>query len=310
VIDIGGRHIQMDCRGVGTPAVIFESGLGFSGSLSWTKVQDEVAKFTRACAYSRAGIIWSDDKGGPHDGEGVARDLHAALAAAGESGPFVMTGHSIGGPYITTYAKLYGDEVSGLVYVDASHPDQWDEAALGKSLEASMLMKVAKIAQGLSWTGIVRLYVAALGSDAPNAPREALKISSAFASKSLGPVLSEWDAIPATFDAVRAFRRLGARPIAVLTHMIPTPEPTANCAARSKDMEKVGVFTDETRQRVWLELQNDIASWSVRSTHRIVCDAGHNIQFDRPDAVVAGILEVVSEVRSDPPSRAPDASLH
>jgi pimeloyl-ACP methyl ester carboxylesterase len=239
MVDIGGRHIQMDCRGVGTPTVVFESGLGFSGSLSWTKVQDEVAKFTHACAYSRAGIIWSDDKGGPHDGEGVARDLHAALAAAGESGPFVMTGHSIGGPYITTYTKLYGNEVAGLVYVDASHPDQWDEAALGKSLEASMLMKVAKIAQGLSWTGIVRLYVALVGSDVPNAPPEALKISSAFASKSLGPVLSEWDAIAATFDAVRPFRRLGDRPIAVLTHMIPTPEPTANCAARSKDVEKV-----------------------------------------------------------------------
>jgi hypothetical protein len=35
-------------------------------------------------------------------------------------------------------------------------------------------------------------------------------------------------------------------------------------------------------------------------TYRILCDAGHNIQFDRPDAVVAAISEVVSEVRSDP----------
>src|SRR5262249_33007357 len=41
-----------------------------------------------------------------------------------------------------------------------------------------------------------------------------------------------------------------------------------------------------------------------------VGDAGHNVQYDRPDAVVAAILEVVSEVRSDPPSRAPDASVH
>jgi hypothetical protein len=38
-------------------------------------------------------------------------------------------------------------------------------------------------------------------------------------------------------------------------------------------------------------IENDIASWSSRSTHRIVC--GHGIQFDRPDAVVAAILEVV-----------------
>jgi pimeloyl-ACP methyl ester carboxylesterase len=117
LVDIGGRQIQMDCRGVDTPTVVFESGLGLLGSLSWAKVQDEVAKFTRACTYSRAGIIWSDDKDGPHDGEGVARDLHATLAAAGESGPFVLTGHSMGGPYITTYTKLYGDEVSGLVYL-------------------------------------------------------------------------------------------------------------------------------------------------------------------------------------------------
>jgi hypothetical protein len=174
-------------------------------------------------------------------------------------------------------------------------------SALGKPLQAPTLVKVAKIAQGLSWSGIVRLGMAVLDGDVPNAPRETLRISNAFASKSLGPVLSEMDAIPATFDAVRAFRRLGARPIRVLTQMILTPEPTSNCAAMSKD---------ETRDRVWLELQNDIASWSVRSTHRIVCDAGHNIQFDRPDGVVAAILEVVSEVRSDPPSRAQDASLH
>jgi hypothetical protein len=30
------------------------------------------------------------------------------------------------------------------------------------------------------------------------------------------------------------------------------------------------------------------------------------IQFDGPDGVVAAILEVVSEVRSDPPRRTPD----
>ncbi len=62
LVDIGGRRIQIDCRGTGSPTVVFESGLGIDGSLSWTKVQDEVAQFTRACAYCRAGIIWSDDR--------------------------------------------------------------------------------------------------------------------------------------------------------------------------------------------------------------------------------------------------------
>jgi pimeloyl-ACP methyl ester carboxylesterase len=295
LVDIGGRQIQIDCRGAGSPTVVFESGLDLFGSLSWAKVHPAVAKFTRACAYSRAGIIWSDDKDGAHDGEGVARDLHATLGAAGETGPFVLTGHSMGGPYITIYTKLYGDEVAGLVYAEAAHPDQKKrfEAALGKPREAPAIVRTAKVAVGLSWTGVVRLGVAVLLGDVPNAPGETVKISNAFASKSLRPLLSEMDAGPATFDAAGAFRSLGARPIAVLTRMIPTPEALPDCAGKSEG---------EKFDRVWLELQNDIASWSSRSTHRIVCDAGHGIQFDRPDAVVAAILEVVNEIRSGSPS--------
>jgi hypothetical protein len=43
----------------------------------------------------------------------------------------------MGGPYITNYKKPYGHEVPGLVYAEASHPDQKErfEAALGKPLE-------------------------------------------------------------------------------------------------------------------------------------------------------------------------------
>src|SRR5262245_35970193 len=70
LLNIGGRRIQIDCRGTGSPTVVFESGGGFHGALSWAKVLDPVAKFTCACAYSRAGILWSDDKDGSHDGVG------------------------------------------------------------------------------------------------------------------------------------------------------------------------------------------------------------------------------------------------
>src|SRR5262249_23491833 len=58
--DIGGRRVQLDCRGTGTPAVVFEAGLDTMGSLSWSAVHDAVAGITRACTYSRAGIMWSD----------------------------------------------------------------------------------------------------------------------------------------------------------------------------------------------------------------------------------------------------------
>ena len=293
LVDIGGRRIQIDCRGTGGPAVVFESGFGMNGSLSWTKVHDEAAKFTRACAYSRAGIIWSDDKGGPHDGVGVARDLHATLAAAGESGPFVLVGHSLGGPYITIYTKLYGDEVAGLVYVDASHPDQRKrtEAVLGKPPTSAAMETIARVASTLSWTGIVRLG-ADLSAGGVNMPSETVQVSKAFASKSLGPMGAEFDAIASTLDQAGSFRTLGARPVVVLTHMMPISEASLKDTGLSRAQ-------GETLAGVRLELQNDMASWSSRSTRRVLDNSGHNIQFDRPNAVVTAIRDVVDIVRSD-----------
>src|SRR3954470_24004078 len=83
LVDIGGRRIQIDCRGSGSPTVVLESGLDMLGSLSWAAVHDSVAKTTRVCAYSRAGIMWSDPSSLPFNSGNVARDLHAALRSAG-----------------------------------------------------------------------------------------------------------------------------------------------------------------------------------------------------------------------------------
>ena len=124
LVDIGERRIHLDCRGSGAPIVLFESGLDVYGSLSWSAVQEPVARFTRACSYDRAGIMWSDRANGVRDGTAIARDLHKALQAAGEKGPYVMVGHSLGGPYLMTFTKQFGNDVAGIVFVDASHPDQ------------------------------------------------------------------------------------------------------------------------------------------------------------------------------------------
>ncbi len=71
--------MHIDCRGTGSPTVILESGLGTGGTLDWTLVHDEIAGFTRTCAYDRAGIMWSDPKDTPQDAAAVTEDLHALL---------------------------------------------------------------------------------------------------------------------------------------------------------------------------------------------------------------------------------------
>jgi pimeloyl-ACP methyl ester carboxylesterase len=52
----------------------------------------------------------------------VVGDLHAALAAAGESGPYVPVGFSIGGLIARLFASTYPNEVGGLVLVEGQPP--------------------------------------------------------------------------------------------------------------------------------------------------------------------------------------------
>src|SRR5438046_5773516 len=58
-VDIGGRSLNIFCSGEGSPAVILESGAGDPGD-AWSEIQPEIAKFTEACWFDRAGEGWSD----------------------------------------------------------------------------------------------------------------------------------------------------------------------------------------------------------------------------------------------------------
>jgi pimeloyl-ACP methyl ester carboxylesterase len=300
LVDIGGRRMQIECRGTGSPTVVFETGLDYFGSLNWVKVYGPVAELTHACAYSRAGIAWSDDKAGLHDGLGVAHDLHATLAAVGEHGPFVLVGLSLGGPYISIYTGLYGDQVAGLVYVDASHPDQLRrfEAVLGQKQDGRMNAILQGAGGKLSWVGAPRLVaVLARRNRAATVPREIREISLAFFPTSLGPMVAERNALPTTLAEAGSYRHLGTRPVVVLTHGAPMP-----------DMSTVDA---ESFDKVWLEMQQDMRTWSSQGKQRTISDAGHNIANDDPGAVIAAIQEVVNDVRSaSAESDRPDPASH
>jgi len=290
LVDIGGRRIDVDCRGTGTPIVVFEAGLDINGSLAWSAVHDSIATTTRACAYSRAGIMWSDPHAGPQNGKLVAEDLHAALGAAGEKPPYVLVGHSLGGPYIMTYTKYFGPEVAGLVFVDASHPDQV-ERFKGYLPEPSMTMY--KVASALSWTGMVRAVLARGGTSGSKEPVEAQKAMNAYASVSLGSMLKEEEALNETLAEAGTFRQLDKRPLFVLTAMAPPPK---EMLAALKMTEAQG----KKFQELWKTMQDEEASWSSRSQHELVRDATHYIQFDRPDIVVRAVRAVVDSVRATP----------
>ncbi len=128
-VNADGPTLRMLETGTGTSTVVFEAGSG--GVLEvWTRVQPEVSKFARTISYDRAGNGLSTKGATPRDGKNIAMELRAALHNARYSPPYILVGHSLGGPYIRVFAGMYPDEVAGLVLVDPTQEEliAWDKA--------------------------------------------------------------------------------------------------------------------------------------------------------------------------------------
>src|ERR1051325_943186 len=110
-LDIDGQHLHVVCAGDGRPAVLFESGIAAS-SVSWARVQREVAAFTRACAYDRAGLGWSAPARTPRTVARMVAELRGVLANATTGRPAILVGHSFGAFLVCAFAYEYPNDVT------------------------------------------------------------------------------------------------------------------------------------------------------------------------------------------------------
>jgi pimeloyl-ACP methyl ester carboxylesterase len=122
MVEIDGHSMRaltvgLDARQPGHPVVVFESGAG-TPLENWASVLPGVTEFAPAVAYDRLGIGQSardDERPTP---QRRAAQLHALLTTLEVPPPYVLVGHSWGGPLIRFFAGAYPDEVVGMVYVD------------------------------------------------------------------------------------------------------------------------------------------------------------------------------------------------
>jgi pimeloyl-ACP methyl ester carboxylesterase len=143
LVNIGPYRLHFECVGEGSPVVIADNGLN-ARFPTWRRVLPEVGKFTRMCAYERAGVGFSDPIPRPfkRTAKDVVADLHELLRVEGIPGPYVLVGHSAGGIHVRLYANRYPRNVAGLVLVDSSHEDQYLRfAALMPTVERQLYLQ-------------------------------------------------------------------------------------------------------------------------------------------------------------------------
>jgi pimeloyl-ACP methyl ester carboxylesterase len=296
LVDVGdGRRIQINCRGEEGPTVVFQSGGDVLGSTGWGPVMERVSTHARACAYSRAGIMWSDPADGAFEPEEVARDLHAALEAAGEKPPYVLVAHSRGGLYNMIFAGLYRDEIAGLVFADSSHPDQDERFREAGLPEAEYVTPAQELGLAFRWTGVMRL------SHYPTDPTISNEVN-AFYPKSAAANAREARNRSKTLEEAGHYRDFQNWPVVVLAREMPEQTQARKLADTheayllSADGLDAGVSTP-TNEVVWRKLQADLATWSSRGRLEIVPNSNHAFFFFKPDGVVGAIDEVLAAAR-------------
>ncbi|WP_052517910.1 alpha/beta hydrolase [Archangium violaceum] len=283
MVDVGGHRLHLNCTGEGRPTVVLESGASALSS-AWAWVQSEVAKTTRVCSYDRAGVAWSEPGQEPHDAVHVAGQLHTLLANAGESGHFVLVGHSLGGLFVRVYADRYPGEVAGMVLLDASHPDQTERLPESVRKQFELGVKMMALAPVLIHVGLVRA-TGLFDQLGHGLPERASAEAAVFASsvRHVETAHAELRAWADSTAQVRATRGLGDMPLLVVS---------AGSAMSPSGAEFLPAFQ---------ALQREMVSLSSRGQYRIIPEANHlSLLTDATQArqTSAAILDVVREVRA------------
>lgn len=232
--------------GQGTPPVVFENGLG--GTLDWwAKVAPEAAKFDTVFAYNRPGYGHSDRASTPRDGDHIVDELRNVLHEEHIAPPYVLVGHSLGGLYLQLFARRYPLEVAALVLVDPTHPQQFSGAGAPEN-----------------WPAPFRLLFKLATSDVAK---------------------QEFDAVPATGQAMLALPPFEGKPVIILSALEPMQANSDLARDANVKRQDIARLHPGSRQ-VWV-------------------DSGHGIPLEKPDSVIAAIRDALQQSRAASAARDP-----
>lgn len=302
LVDLGGHRLHVHCSGAGSPVVLVETGLG-DFSFDWVLVQLQVARYTRICTYDRAGYAWSDPGPKPRTFAQLNLELHDALNKMGEKGPYVLVGHSYGGPVVINLASVYPQDVAGMVLVDSAHE------GMRVGIGGKNTIRLGAYAQTREIPPPHEEMSAADHTPAPAGDPPPVELDPIY--KRLPPQerkLHTWaQSLPAMADAENSQREwseatfghwlsqnrdgsLGAIPLIVLTRAQ---------GGYTEDLDVPATQMEQERK----DGQAKLVRLSTNSVQTII-ESGHNMNLEAPSAVSFAIHRVVISVRTHKPVQA------
>lgn len=302
----GGQIVHLKCMGTGFPTVVLTAGMG-DWAATWRKVQPQIARTTRVCAWDRPGFGFSSGTLKPQTVAATTAALESALKIAHVRGPYIAVGHSLGGYESILFKDRNPTAVVGMVLVDPSIPNQHTRLALAAPQFAAFgdEYNAKNIAFFDGCLAGFRSGKLKLGSPDPDqclayAPDYPPELAKALAFRDTDPLrFTAGRSLLANFNSdgesvVNARRNFGDMPLIVLSASKVSDAFVIPPAAKAQ----TALFHAE-----FVRGHDELASLSSRGVNRLVPDATHYIQNDQPQAVIEAISEVVAAARSTSRSR-------
>ena len=286
LVDMGGYNLHLDCKGEGSPTIILEAGLN-EFSLTWHYIHQELAKYTRTCAYDRAGLGWSDSSNAQRTSETLVTELHDLLQSADIESPYLLVGHSYGGVLARLYTYHYPSDVVGIVLIDATHEDMFTRMPEVFKSSTEQLIQQFQTLVALSRFGLLALSTEQI--PVINVP---------------DGVHDDYRAIlasPSYFEGAVAETQAFEESLSIMADYDSSLENLPLTIISRGQSEPLPFMLDDQIERlemVWAELQLALLDLSTNSRHIIVENSGHYIHISEPALVIDAVRDMLDIVQS------------
>lgn len=266
--------MHIHCRGQWDgPTVILESGMG-GFALDWFYVQNMLASTVRVCSYDRAGYAWSEASFSPRLSSQLAEELFELLKLNNLPAPYILVGHSFGGYVVRSFAALAPDQVTGMVLVESSHPEQHDRLPD---------VSVRKDNTHKSYYGpVVSLFdhrkLSIFLDKYPEDMRRTMAMLMS-SHKTLFTMRRESSTFSMSAAEVSQVQLPAELPLVVVSRGLQEWENTP-----------LGI----SREQSWQRMQVELVELSPRSMHITAWFSGHLVHLDEPAVVVDAICQALA----------------
>ncbi|CAL2092769.1 alpha/beta hydrolase [Tenacibaculum sp. 190524A05c] len=296
LVDINGTklHVRVEGERNNYPTIILEAGANSSTDMfHW--VSKGLNKKFRVILYDREGKWFSESTKDSIHPEFYAKQLHDLLDKINEKPPYILVGHSMGGPYNRIFRDVYPDEVLGMVFLDSSHPEQWKRLAQ-KELVPKSQLGLIKVGTVLADLGIIGLLNTINNSSFRNdgLPKECHIRSRKLTSHS-GQVyrryLKENDINKDILHRAGRSSQLDSLPILVFT-------ATEQYRETQKEKYRKQGIDPEQQIQIWMEMQREMKELSSNGK-QFILNGNHGeiiTQKENADKINQEILLMIKSI--------------